>query len=178
MTLLMAPAAAQAAPFTFGVTTINFGEGPTTYEFLFGTSVTPDFYSTATAVAELTLTPGPSGTASVDVSSVYSTYLSGYGTVGGAPTNLGVDLGTTSCEATGGVSTTCSFALITNTFSPTFFSGLEALLTYQQTGTGSVAAWTGAVTLTVERAPEPASVLLFATGLLGAGLRRWRQQAR
>jgi hypothetical protein len=174
----MAPAAAEAATIILGVTTTNAVEGPTTYALLFGSPITPDFYTTATAIAELTLTPGPSDMASVNVSPIYPSYVSGYGTLGGAPTNLGVDLGTTSCVATGGVSTTCSFALITNTFSPTFFDGLEALLTYQQTGTGSVAAWTATVTLTDRNVPEPASVLLFATGLLGAGVRRWRQKAR
>ena len=79
------------------------------------------------------------------------------------PPNLGVDLGTGACLA----GQTCSFGTTTNTFASTFYDNLEALVTYQQSGLGSVAAFTGQVTLTNASTvtPEPAPFVLLATGL-------------
>ena len=85
-------------PFiTFGATTTNLVAGPVTYAFLFGTAIVPDFYTNALSTGGLSLTNGAAGLSTVDNSAVYPTYVSGYGTVGLAPTNLGVDLGTDPC---------------------------------------------------------------------------------
>jgi hypothetical protein len=160
-------------PFiSFGATTTNLIPGPVTYAFLFGTPIVPGFYNTATSTGGVTVTNGVSGTATVANSAVYPTYISGYGTVGLVPTNLGVDLGTADCVATGTpftITTTCNQGTALNTFAPTFFDNLEALLTYTQTDVASVAAWSGAVTLTNEptAAPEPATLLLLITGAIG-----------
>ena len=180
LTLFLAtPAIGHAAFIIFGAAVTQVGPGPTTYAFLFGTPITPEFYSYATSIAQVTVTPAPGGQqATVDVSPIYPTYVSGYGTVGAVPTNLGVDLGSAQCMAVGGP-VTCQFPLVSNTFAPAFFDGLEALLTFQVTGEGAVVAWTGRVTLETSapaNAPEPATMLLMATGMIAAaGARRRRR---
>src|SRR5687768_17586800 len=122
-------------PFiSFGTTTTNLVAGPVTYSFLFGTPVVPAFYSTATSTGGVTVTNGASGTATVDNSAVYPTYISGYGTLGGVPVlNLGVDLGTDPCTAGPGapftVTETCNQGTTGNAFAPVFLDDLEALLT-------------------------------------------------
>jgi hypothetical protein len=169
-------------PFiSFGTTSTNLVAGPVTYAFLFGTPVVPGFYTTATSTGGVTVTNGLSGTSTVTTSAVYPTYISGYGTVGAVPTNLGVDLGTASCVAGPGtpftVTNTCSQGTATNTFGPTFYDNLEALLTYTQDDIGSVVSWSGAVTLNAAVVPEPATITLMLTGLGlvgGLALRRRR----
>jgi hypothetical protein len=166
-------------PFiSFGATTTSLVPSPVTFSFLFGTPVVPDFYNTATSTGSLTLTPGATD-ALVENSVVYPTYISGIGTLGLVPTNLGVDLGTADCSAsvlTG--AETCPQGSTTNTFPLTFYDNLEALLTYSQTGLGSIAAWDGRVDLINDpagpggRVPEPASVLLVATGAVAALIKR------
>ena len=170
-------------PFiTFGATTTNLVTGPTTFAFLFGTPIVPGFYNTATSLGIVSVTNEQGETATVATSAIYPTFISGYGTVGLSPTNLGVDLGTASCVATGpGGTTVCNQGTASNTFAPTFYDNLEALLTYTQSGLGSVASWSGTVTLTAEaRVPEPASLLLVASGALGlmAGARGWTRTVR
>jgi len=172
-------------PFiTFGATTTNLVTGPVTYAFLFGTPIVPGFYNTATSLGIVSIKNGEGETATVATSAIYPTFISGYGTLGLSPTNLGVDLGTVPCVATGlpFVGTTvCNQGTASNTFAPTFYDNLEALLTYTQTDQGSVAGWTGTVTLTAEAGvPEPASLLLVASGALGlmAGRRGWNRTAR
>ena len=181
LSLLAIPAVSDAAFITFNVGTTNAVPGDILYAFVFSTPVLPELYSTAAATAELTVTSAPGSTATVTIGDTYPFYLSGYGTVStssGLATNLGVDLGTTTCTSTNAVPTICNFGFTTNTFAPTLFDGLEALLTYNQTGVNSTAAWTGRMDMETELAtvPEPASMLLLATGLAAAGLRRWRQK--
>lgn len=167
-------------PFiTFGASTTNLVAGPVTYAFLFGTPIVPGLYSSAASTAGVSVTNAPGTTASVDPSAIYPTYVSGYGTVGGAPTNLGVDLGTTTCSASGAIvsTTTCNYGTTTNTFAPTFYDNLEALLTYDQAGLAGVASWSGAVQLeAATTTPEPVSLTLVATGLVGVLAVRHRRR--
>jgi hypothetical protein len=157
-------------PFiTFGATTTNTIAGEVTYAFLFGTPIVPGFYSAATSTGGVTVTNGAGGTATVATGSIYPTYISGYGSLGGSATNLGVDLGTAACTASGPPATVtqvCNQGNASSTFAPTFYDNLEALLTYTQTDLASVASWSGAITLGVSVTPEPATLALIAPGLL------------
>ena len=176
-TILAVPAISQAAMINLAVNVTQIVPGPTTYSFTFFSPVPAGSYSYASSVAELTLTPGASGEATVNVGGLYPTYLSGYGTVGAVETNLGVDLGIAPCVALRGP-VTCQFPLVSNTFAPTVYDGLQALLTFEVTGAGALASWTATVTLEETppaSAPEPATALLLATGLIvAARARRWR----
>ncbi|MEO5818217.1 MAG: PEP-CTERM sorting domain-containing protein [Gemmatimonadaceae bacterium] len=160
-------------PFiTFGATTINLSGSPVTFAFLFGTPVIPGSYDMATSTGGVSVTNGARGTTTVSTSGIHPTFISGYGTVGFSPTNLGVDLGTASCIASGvpfTVTTTCNQGTTTNSFGPTFYDNLEGLLTYTQDDLSSVASWSGAVTLTVSATPEPATIGLFGVGLVAIG---------
>lgn len=169
-TILFIPTASHAAFISFSSSVQQLGTGPTTYAFIFGAPIPVALYTEATSIGEVTLTPGLGGEASIDVSAVYPTFISGYGALNFVSTNLGVDLGTTPCTATGGVAVTCPFSLVTSTFAPTLYDGIEALLNFQVTGVGAIAAWTGTVTLTqtTSTAPEPGTVLLFAAAMVAA----------
>lgn len=172
--MIFVPAVGHAAYIDFAVSVTQLVAGPTTYSFLFGSPVLPGFYDSASSIGELTVTPGPGGEASVAVSAIYPAFISGYGMVGAASTNLGVDQGTVTCTAVGGLPTTCQFPLLTASFAPTFYDGMEALLTFEVTGLGTLAAFTGRVTLEQSQAPEPATVLLFGTAVLAAARARRR----
>jgi hypothetical protein len=168
-------------PFiSFGATTANLVAGPVTYAFLFGTPIVPGFYSVATSTGGVTVTNGVSGTTTLDNSGIYPAYISGYGTVGLVPTNLGVDLGTAPCVAGPGapftMTTVCGQGTVSSTFAPKFFDNLEALLTYTQDDIASVASWSGAVTLDSGPAvPEPTLLGLFGLAVVGLGVRRRRK---
>ncbi|MGZ8415015.1 MAG: PEP-CTERM sorting domain-containing protein [Gemmatirosa sp.] len=160
----------DADPFiSFGATTTNLGAGPTTFAFLFGTPIVPGLYNTATSSGGVSVTAGATGSVTVANSGIYPSFISGYGTVGSVPTNLGVDIGTTPCTST--TTTTCTYGPGSATFAPTFYNNMELLLTYTQSGgPGSIAAWSGRVDLLNQNVvPEPATVALLATGLLVVG---------
>lgn len=163
-------------PFiNFAASTTNLIQGPVTFTFLFGTPIVPGTYNHATNTGSLSLTSA-NGTATVATSATYPSFISGYGTLGGAPTNLGVDLGTATCSTTS--TTTCSQGSTSSTFAPAFYDGLEPLQTYEQTGLSSMASWSGFVTIDVATTttPEPMSIALLASGLIViAGVARRRR---
>jgi len=163
----------SADPFiSFGATTTNIVPGPNTFTFLFGTPVSPFLYDAASSTGGVSVTDGARGNTTVNTSGVHPTYISGYGSNGPVLTNLGVDLGTNPCVASGTpftVTTTCNQGSTSDTFAPAFYDNLEALLTYQQDDIASVASWSGAIHLTESVAPEPATIGLFGTGLLVLG---------
>ena len=169
----------NADPFiTFGITTTTFVPGPTTFAVLYGTPITPGLYSTASSTGGLSLTPGALGS-TVDNSLVYPFYISGYGTLAGAPTNLGVDLGTAACVAAVPATSTCNQGTTGSVFGPTPYDNLEALLTYTQTDVGSVASWSGRVDIGMAVVPEPATIGLVFMGLLAiGGVGRLRRRVR
>lgn len=171
----------DADPFiTFGATTTALVPGPITFAFLFGTPVVPASYNAAASTGGVSVTAGAANNATVANSAIYSTFISGYGTVGLVPTNLGVDLGTTPCVATTST-TTCNYGSAANAFAPTFYDNLEALLTYTQNDVASVASWSGRVDLLSQQnvVPEPATTGMLAAGLLAlAGVARLCRPAR
>lgn len=160
---------------TFGGTTLQLSSEMTTYSFLFGLPIVPDFYTSALGRLSLTVT-SPQGSTTVDNSTVNSTFLSGFGSAGAVFTNLAVDLGTDPCVASGtAATTTCDQGTATNSFAPTYFDNLEALVTYTQDNRLSTASFTGEVRVdAVTVTPEPATLGLVGLGILvlGAAMRR------
>lgn len=172
-------------PFiTFSATTKNAVPGSVPYIFLFGTPVVPGMYTSASSSGGASVSPGDAQNTTVSPGAVYPTYIGGYGTVGPEATNLNVNLGNTSCVATGIATTTCNFGVKNSPFSPTYFDNLEAVLSYSQNDLQSAAAFTGRIDLNTATAttttPEPGTLSLLATGLVGLGgvLRRKRRLAR
>jgi hypothetical protein len=159
---------------TFTGTTANPSLTASTYAFLFGTPIVPTMYSLAIASVQFTATSA-AGTTTVSNSAVYPAYISGYGSVGGALTNLSVDAGTRDCVASGvAATTTCAAEQQARSFPPAFYDNVEALVTYTQDNTLSTATFTGSVTLdqvnAVTTTPEPSTLALFGTGFLVLGV--------
>ena len=165
---------------TFTATTFNIGPGPITYGFLFGTPVVPGFYGEATSTGSVNVTNGEGGTATVTAGAVYPSYVSGHGTVGVVPTNLGVNLGTAPCVAGPGpkfaVTVTCAQGTAVNSFAPTFYDNFEVLLSYTLDDLASNAQWT--TTVTLNAVPEPALLSFAGAALLGFAVRRRRATSR
>jgi hypothetical protein len=167
---------------SFGTTTTNVSATATTYSFLFGLPIVPDFYTTAISQATVGVTAA-AGTTTISNSATAPFTVTGYGSVDRTLTDLNVGIGTTPCVATGPVGTrNCSLGTRTGTFGGTFYNNLEALVTYTQDNLGSTATFDGSVTLTqattpppVNAVPEPATVVLMATGLAALGLVRRRR---
>jgi len=158
---------------TFGGTTTNLTGDATTYAFLFGLPIVPDFYSSALSTLHLSAT-SVTGTTTVANSATYPAFVSGYGTVGDELTNLGVDLGTGTCVASGtAASATCDLGSASSSFAPTFYDNLEALVTYTQDNAASTVTFSGEVTIgaadVVTTTPEPATLVLVGIGLLVLG---------
>ena len=165
---------------TFGGTTVNPTASAMTYAFLFGLPIVPDFYSSASSTLRFDVT-SPTGATTVANSATYPAFLSGYGTLGSELTNLGVDLGVGTCVASGIAATTsCDYGSATNSFAPTSYDNLEALLTYTQDNALSSVSFTGDVTLSqsdgVITTPEPATLGLFGFGLAALGVARRRRR--
>ena len=157
---------------TFGGTTVSPSTTTTTYAFLFGTPIVPDMYTLAMSSVQFTAT-SPQGTTTVSNSATYPTYVSGYGTVGLAATNLGVDAGVNDCVVPGPAGPTpCAVEQNASSFAPTFYDNLEALVTYTQDNPLSLVTFNGSVTLEqgdVTVTPEPSTLALVGSGLLVLG---------
>jgi len=151
-----------------------WGAGHATTLFLFGLPIVPDFYASAISTAKLSVT-SVTGTTTVANSGTYPTFVSGFGTLGSDLTNLGVDLGTTPCVASGTPgSATCDLGSASNAFEPAFYDNLEALVTYTQDNALSTVTFSGDVTLNaaagpVTTTPEPATLMLVGIGLVAMG---------
>jgi PEP-CTERM motif-containing protein len=167
---------------TFGGTTTNTTAAATTYAFLFGLPIVPDFYSSALSTLHLSAT-SVTGTTTVANSTTYPTFVAGYGSVGDELTNLGVDLGQGTCVASGtGGSAACDLGSASSSFAPTFYDNLEALVTYTQDNTGSTVTFSGEVAVSsanvVTTTPEPATLALVGIGLFALGGTITKRQRR
>lgn len=175
----------QSDPFiTFSATTTNAVPGSVNYAFVFGTPVTPGMYTGASSSGGFSVSPGVAQNTTVSAGGFYPTYIAGYGSNGPFTTNLGVDLGTAPCVATGTATATCNLGTTSSTFSPTYFDNLEALFSYSQDDLQSAAAFTGRIdlnepvsTVPGSTVPEPGTLSLVATGLIGlAGVVRRKRR--
>ena len=165
---------------TYSGTTTNLTGATNSYAFIFGTPIVPDFYSSAISTLKLSLTT-PTGTTTVDNSSTYPTYVSGYGTLGSELTLLGVDLGTAPCVASGtAAQATCDEGTASSSFPSSFFDNLEAVITYTQDNAGSVVKFDGEVAINradvVTTTPEPATFMLVGAGLAAMLVQRRRRR--
>lgn len=170
---------------SFSGSTSNLTAGPTSYTFYFGTMIVPDQYARASSTGSFSVTSGAAGSATVGQQGS-NEIINAFGSQGATLIPLGVDIGTGTCTA-GAASQTCQYpppsgGPRTNDFSPIFLDNLEVEVAYTQTDANSQVAFTGRVDLLSVRdvaiVPEPGTVALVSTGLLGLlGVVRRRRAA-
>lgn len=173
--LLLSPVVLSAQQITLNTLTTNLSAGPITYQFSFGTPITPQFYNTLFLDLSADLDNG----ATVAPWAGNGFYLNAFGRFGATETFLGA-FGTGGCADTDPINpTTCTLGPTggaTFSFAGSFFDQLHLELEYSSTGVQGTAAFDGIGRLSNTVVPEPSTYLLMASGLLAVGALRVRRR--
>lgn len=153
----------------------NGDAAPTTYSFLLGEPTPLTYLSGAVNYGTIGLVGGPGGGAHVQPSAVFASYSSVYLGVGRGRTNAGADLGSAPCFVGAATAVRCDLGYTVSTAAPILANHTDGLLTYTQTGLGSMVSFSNAPPSTT--APEPSTLTLVGGGgaLAGAAAVRRRR---